>query len=78
LLQSNLLHLPFQSSSFDAGLDRGCSITSRQSAARAHRRSSVVYCNLGGKLLMRASLRAAEVGNDIDEEVIFALLLPGE
>ena len=72
-VQADLLRLPLPSSSFDAGLDRGCfhylAADDRPGYAAELRR----VLRPGGKLLLRASLRAAGVRNDIDEEVILAV-----
>lgn len=69
-LRADLLRTPLQSATLDACLDRGCF----QYLARQHR--PVYAAELrrvlkpGGKLLLRASLRAAGVRNDIDESVM--------
>jgi SAM-dependent methyltransferase len=69
-LQANLLHLPFPPATFDAAVDRGCfhyvDPESRSGYSAELRR----VLRPGGKLLLRASLRAAGVRNDIDEQVI--------
>jgi len=62
--------LPFRGRCFDAALDRGClhylPPGDRPRYADELRR----VLRPGGKLLLRASLRAADVRNDIDEAVI--------
>jgi SAM-dependent methyltransferase len=69
-LRADLRRLPFRGASFDAVLDRGCfhylvPDDRPRYAAQARR-----VLRPGGKLLLRASLRAAGVRNDIDEAVI--------
>ena len=72
-LQADLLCLPLRSSAFDASVDRGCfhylDPGDRSGYAAELRR----VLRPGGKLLLRASLRAAGVRNDIDEDVIHAV-----
>jgi SAM-dependent methyltransferase len=69
-LRADLRRLPFARHSFDAALDRGCfhylSPADRPRYAQELRR----VLRPGGRLLLRASLRAAGVRNDIDEAVI--------
>lgn len=64
--------LPFASGRFDAAVDRGCfhylTAADRPSYSNELRRVLLP----GGKLLLRASLRAAGVRNDIDEAVLAA------
>ena len=69
-LQADLLWLPLRSSAFDLCLDRGCFhyLPARDRAGYAAELRRVL--RPGGKLLLRASLRAAGVRNDIDEDVI--------
>jgi SAM-dependent methyltransferase len=71
-LQADLLRLPLRSSVFDACLDRGCFhyLPARHRPGYAAELRRVL--RPGGKLLLRASLRAAGVRNDIDEDVILA------
>lgn len=71
-LQADLLRTPLRSSSIDACLDRGCfhylAAGDRPGYAAELRR----VLRPGGRLLLRASLYAAGVRNDIDENVIMA------
>jgi SAM-dependent methyltransferase len=69
-LRADLLRLPLQSSAFDAVLDRGCFhyLAVRDRARYAAEVARVL--RRGGKLLLRPSLRAGAVRNDIDEQVI--------
>jgi SAM-dependent methyltransferase len=64
--------LPFAPGCFDAAVDRGCfhylPAIDRPGYGRELRR----VLRPAGKLLLRASLRAAGVRNDIDEQVIAA------
>jgi SAM-dependent methyltransferase len=72
-VRANLLRLPLQSAAFDAVLDRGCfhylERGDRQGYAAEVRR----VLKPGGKLLLRASLRAAGIRNDINEQVILTV-----
>jgi SAM-dependent methyltransferase len=72
-LRADLRCLPLRSWSFDASLDRGCfhylAPDERPRYAAELRR----VLRPGGKLLLRASLRAAGVRNDINEETIRAV-----
>jgi SAM-dependent methyltransferase len=69
-LRADLLRTPLTSSTLDACLDRGCfhylGAEDRSGYAAELRR----LLRPGGRLLLRASLRAAGVRNDIDEHVI--------
>lgn len=69
-LRTDVRRLPFRARSFDVALDRGCfhylSAAERPRYAEELRR----VLRPGGKFLLRASLRAAGVRNDIDETVI--------
>jgi SAM-dependent methyltransferase len=69
-VRADLLHTPLRSSSIDVCLDRGCfqylATQDRGGYAAELRR----VLRPGGKLLLRASLRAAGVRNDISENVI--------
>ena len=69
-LRADVLRLPLKPASLDACLDRGCfhylAAPDRPGYAAGLRR----VLRPGGRLLLRASLRAAGVRNDIDENVI--------
>lgn len=69
-LRADLRRLPFADHCFDAALDRGCfhylAPADRPRYCAGLRR----VLKPGGKLLLRASLRAAGVRNDINEAVI--------
>ena len=69
-MRADLRWLPFASPCFDAAVDRGCfqylAADDRPRYSNELRR----VLRPGGKLLLRASLRAAGVRNDIDEAVI--------
>lgn len=69
-LRADLRRLPFADHCFDAALDRGCfhylAPADRPQYSTGLRR----VLKPRGKLLLRASLRAAGVHNDIDEAVI--------
>jgi SAM-dependent methyltransferase len=69
-LRADLRSLPFADSCFDAAVDRGCfhylAPADRPRYSAGLRR----VLKPGGKLLLRASLRAAGVRNDMDEAVI--------
>jgi SAM-dependent methyltransferase len=69
-IRADVRQLPFHQDCFDAALDRGCfhylAPRDRQRYADELRR----VLRPGGSLLLRASLRAAGVRNDIDEGVI--------
>jgi len=69
-LRADLLRTPLRSSTFDACLDRGCFhyLEPQDRAGYAAELRRVL--RPGGRLLLRASLRAAGVRNDIDENVI--------
>ena len=69
-LQANLLNLPLRSDAFDAAVDRGCFhyLTPAGRAGYAAELHRVLRPD--GRLLLRASLRAAGVRNDISAEVI--------
>jgi SAM-dependent methyltransferase len=69
-LRANLLRLPLQSSAFDAVLDRGCFHYLEPGDRPGYAAEVSRVLKPGGKLLLRASLRAAGVRNDIDEQVI--------
>jgi SAM-dependent methyltransferase len=69
-MRADVRQLPFHQDCFDAALDRGClhylAPPDRQRYADELRR----VLRPGGRLLLRASLRAAGARNDIDEAVI--------
>jgi SAM-dependent methyltransferase len=69
-LRADLRQTPLRSSSIDVCLDRGCFqyLAARDRAGYAAELRRVL--RPGGKLLLRASLRAAGVRNDINENVI--------
>ncbi len=71
-VRADVRALPFAPGGFDAAVDRGC--FHYLPAADRPRYSSELRRVLrpGGKLLLRAGLRAAGVRNDIDETVIAA------
>jgi len=71
-VRADVRALPFASGGFDAAVDRGC--FHYLPAADRPRYSDELRRVLrpGGKLLLRASLHAAGVRNDIDETVIAA------
>jgi SAM-dependent methyltransferase len=69
-LRADLRRLPFRASSFDALLDRGCFHYLPSSERPRYAAEAWRVLQRGGKLLLRASLRAAGVRNDIDEAVI--------
>jgi SAM-dependent methyltransferase len=71
-LRADLRQLPFRRSSFDAVLDRGCFHYLPPSDRPRYAAEAQRVLRPGGKLLLRASLRAAGVRNDIDEAVIRA------
>jgi SAM-dependent methyltransferase len=69
-VRADVRRTPLKSSTMDACLDRGCFhyLVSEDRAQYAAQLRRVL--RPGGKLLLRASLRAAGVRNDIDENVI--------
>jgi SAM-dependent methyltransferase len=69
-LLANLLRTPMKSATLDACLDRGCLhyLAAEDRAGYAAELRRVL--RPGGKLLLRASRRAAGVRNDIDESVV--------
>lgn len=69
-VRADVRHLPFSESAFDLVLDRGC--FHYLDAGDRSRYASELERALrpGGRLLLRASLRAAGLRNDIDEDVI--------
>jgi SAM-dependent methyltransferase len=69
-MRANLLRLPLQSAAFDAVLDRGCFHYLGPADRPGYAAEVSRVLKPGGKLLLRPSLRAAGVRNDIDEQVI--------
>jgi SAM-dependent methyltransferase len=69
-LRADLRQLPFRSGSFDAVIDRGCFHYLPPGDRPRYAAEARRVLRPGGKLLLRASLRAAGVRNDIDEAVI--------
>jgi SAM-dependent methyltransferase len=71
-LRADLRRTPLRSSTIDVCLDRGCFhyLGAEDRAGYAAEMGRVL--RPGGKLLLRASLRAAGVRNDIDENVILS------
>jgi len=67
---ANLLRLPLKSRAFDAVLDRGCFQYLEPGDRPDYAAEVSRVLKPGGKLLLRPSLRAAGVRNDIDEQVI--------
>lgn len=69
-IRGDVLHLPFQARAFDLLLDRGCfhylSGHERTNYAAEARR----VIRPGGRMLLRACLTSAGMGNDVDEDVI--------
>lgn len=68
--------LPFASGCFDAAVDRGCFHYLPAADRPCYGGELRRVLRPGGKLLLRASLRAAGVRNDIDDQVI-AATFPG-
>jgi SAM-dependent methyltransferase len=69
-IQADLLRTPLRSSSVDACLDRGCFHYLAASNRPGYAAEMDRVLRPGGRLLLRASLRAAGVRNDITEQVI--------
>jgi SAM-dependent methyltransferase len=69
-LLADLRRLPFRRGLFDAALDRGCFHYLQPGDRRRYAAEAGRVLRPGGKLLLRASLRAAGIRNDIDETVI--------
>jgi SAM-dependent methyltransferase len=69
-MRADIRRLPFPQDCFDAALDRGCFhyLAPRERLRYADELRRVL--RPGGRLLLRASLNAAGVRNDIDESVI--------
>jgi SAM-dependent methyltransferase len=69
-IRADVRRLPFPQGCFDAALDRGCFhyLAPRERLRYADELRRVL--RPGGRLLLRASLNAAGVRNDIDETVI--------
>ena len=66
-LLADLRHLPCQPAVFDAALDRGCFHYLPAAERPAYAAQLRRVLRPGGRLLLRASLRAAGVRNDIDD-----------
>jgi SAM-dependent methyltransferase len=69
-LRADMRRLPFRPHSFDAAIDRGCFHYLPPGDRPAYADELRRVLRPGGKLLLRASLRAAGVRNDVDEAVI--------
>lgn len=69
-LRADLRSLPFADHSFDAAVDRGCFHYLAPADRSLYSAGLHRVLKPGGKLLLRASLHAAGVRNDIDEAVI--------
>jgi SAM-dependent methyltransferase len=69
-LRADVRRLPFDQHCFDAALDRGCFHYLAPADRPRYGEELRRVLRPGGKLLLRASLRAAGVRNDIDEAVI--------
>jgi SAM-dependent methyltransferase len=69
-LRADVRVLPFLARSFDIALDRGCFHYLPASDRPRYAAEVQRVLRPGGKLLLRASLRAAGVRNDIDQSVI--------
>lgn len=67
---ADLRQLPFLDQTFDVALDRGCFHYLPEPDRSKYERELRRVLKPGGRLLLRASLHAAEVRNDISEEVI--------
>ncbi len=70
LVRADVLRLPFSDGSFDALLDRGCFHYLSAVDRPAYAREAARVLGPGGRLLLRACLKAAGVRNDIDVEVL--------
>jgi len=68
--RADVRQLPFRRHCFDAAIDRGCFHYPGPDDRPAYAAELLRVLRPGGKLLLRASLRAAGVRNDMDEEVI--------
>jgi SAM-dependent methyltransferase len=69
-LRADVRAMPFQARSFDIAMDRGCFHYLPASDRPRYAAEVQRVLRPGGKLLLRASLRAAGVRNDIDTAVI--------
>lgn len=69
-VQANLLDLPFMPATFDAGVDRGCFHYLDPADRVGYSEELRRILRPGGRLLLRASLSAAGIRNDLDEQVI--------
>lgn len=71
-VRGDLLRLPLRASTFDAAVDRGCFHYLAPADRPGYAAELWRVLRPGGRLLLRASLRAAGVRNDVDEQVIMA------
>jgi SAM-dependent methyltransferase len=71
-VRADVCALPFARCCFDAAVDRGCFHYLPAAARPRYSGELRRVLRPGGRLLLRASLRAAGVRNDIDEQVIAA------
>jgi SAM-dependent methyltransferase len=71
-VRADVRRLPFAPECFDAAVDRGCFHYLRPDDRPRYSDELRRVLRPGGKYLLRASLRAAGVRNDIDEAVIAA------
>jgi SAM-dependent methyltransferase len=71
-VRADVRALPFATGRFDAAVDRGCFHYLPAADRLCYSGELRRVLRPGGKLLLRASLRAAGVRNDIDETVIAA------
>jgi ubiquinone/menaquinone biosynthesis C-methylase UbiE len=69
-INADVLRLPFGPESFDVLLDRGCFHYLKIEERTGYAQEAGRVLRPGGRLLLRACLRSAGVGNDIDERVL--------